>query len=106
VSRTRSGLIVVLRLVGLEQRDVAAHLLVGRVHIAEDLGARRFGQLLAAVDVDQRALLLALVLVEDAQRNVDAEAERLDAVGVVVRRVVGVPRAEGRIGGAVGLASL
>ena len=53
----------------VQQRDVAAHLLVGRIHIAEDLRARGVGQLLVAVDVDQRTLLLALVTVEDAQRN-------------------------------------
>ena len=79
MSRTRSGLILVLRFVGLEQRDVALDLRIGRVNVAEDLGACRFSELLVAADVDCSALLLSLVAIEDAQRNVDAERPALVA---------------------------
>ncbi len=81
---------------------IAFDLRVGGVDVAEDLGARGFAGLLALVDVDEGALLFALVAIEDAQRNVDAGAERLGAVGIVVGGVVGVPAAEGGIGRAVG----
>ncbi len=70
-------LVSVFVLVGLQQGDVAAHLFVGGVDIAEDLRPRGISQLVAAVDVDQRALLLALIAVEDAQRYVEAAAERI-----------------------------
>src|ERR1017187_3100688 len=69
-----SSLVPVLSLVRLEQGHAAFHLCVGRIHVAEDLGARGLGQLAIAVDVDQRALLFALVAVEDSQRNIDAGA--------------------------------
>ncbi len=51
-----SSLVFVFRLVRLQQRDVALHLRVGRVHIAEDLGAGGLGQLLVAANVDLGAL--------------------------------------------------
>ena len=54
-----------------------SHQLIRCVHIAEDLRARGFAGLLAALDIDLGALLLALVLVEDAQRNVHACAQSL-----------------------------
>jgi len=76
------GLVFILRLVGLEQCDVALDLGVGGVHVAEDLAAWLAG-LLALLNIDQRALLLALIVVEDAQGNADAQAERLDAVGLL-----------------------
>ena len=102
VSRTRRAWSLYFCLVRLEQRDVAAHQFVGRVHIAEDLRTRGFAGLLAAVDVDQRALLLALVAVEDAQRNAHADAESLYAIRIVIRGVVRIPRAVSRIGRTVG----
>ena len=57
-----------------------SHQRVRRVHVAEHLRPRRFAGLLAALDVDLRALLLALVAVENAQRNADAQPQRLTAV--------------------------
>ena len=57
--------------------------------------------MLAAVDVDQRAFLLALIAVEDAQRNAHAGADRLRAIGIVGRGVICEPACEGRIGRAV-----
>ena len=95
-------LVVVLRLVWLEQGHAALHLHVGRVHVAEDLRSRGFSQLLIAAYIDLSALLLALVPVEDAERNVDAGAQCIAAKGVVECGVVGVPSAKGRIGGTVG----
>ncbi len=68
------GLIVVFCLVGLEQRDITPHQLIGSVHIAEDLRAHRLAGLLAAVYIDLRTLFLALALVEDPQRNAHAHA--------------------------------
>src|ERR1039457_2633139 len=64
-----SDLIVVFRLVRLEQCDVAAYKLVCCIHVAEDLRARGFFSLLAAIDVDERAFLLALIAVEYPQWN-------------------------------------
>src|SRR5271155_812127 len=91
-----SRLVSVFVLVGLEQGDVAAHFFVGGVDIAEDLRPRGISQLVAAVDVDQRSLLLALIAVEDAQRNVEAEAEGI-FIGTyaVKRRIVRPPCAVG-----------
>jgi hypothetical protein len=88
-----SRFIVVLVFVRLEQRDVAAHQLVGRVHIAEDLGARGLTGLAAAVNIDLCSLLFALIAVEDAQRNIDAQAQRLVRIRIVGRCVSCVPRA-------------
>ena len=62
----------------------------------------RFGSLLASVDVDQRALLLALIPVEYPQWDADAEAESLAAIRVIGRGVIRLPRAEGWIGGTIG----
>ena len=99
---SRTCLILVFVAVGRKQRDVAPHLLIRRIHVAGYLGARRVFKLLITVDVDQRALLLALVAVEDAQRNTDAESKRIIALWVVVGFVVGIPRAECGIGRAIG----
>ena len=79
-------LVPVFVLVGLQQGDVAAYFLVGGIDIAEDLRPGGFCLLVAAVDVDQRALLLALIAVEDAQRYVEAAAEGIFARIYVVKR--------------------
>src|ERR1700723_3143479 len=81
-----SRLVSIFGLVGLQQGDVAAYLFVGGGDIAEDLRPRGFCQLVAAVDVDQRALLLALIAVEDAQRYVEAAADGIFARIYVVKR--------------------
>ena len=78
------GLVLVLRLVRLEERDIALHLRIGRIHVAEDLSACGLAGLLAAVDVDERALLFALVVIEDTQRNIHAGADCLCPIGVIV----------------------
>lgn len=85
------GLVAILLPVRHEQLNVTAQLLQRGVDIVEDLRLGRVRSTGASVDIDQRALLFALVLVEDPQGNVDAEAKGLDAVRVIVRRVVGVP---------------
>jgi predicted metal-binding membrane protein len=81
---SRTCLILVFVAVGRKQRDVAPHLLIRRIHVAGYLGARRVFKLLITVDVDQRALLLALVAVEDAQRNTDAEPSALLPFGLLL----------------------
>ena len=69
---------------------------------ANETAIETAAQLLVAADVDQRALLFALVAVEDAQRNVHAGAQRVAAKVVVECGVVGVPGALGWIGRAIG----
>src|ERR1700730_246943 len=100
-------LIDILLFVWLEQLDVAAHLLIRRVDIAEDPSPGGFRQLAAAVDVDQRPLLLALIAVEDPQRYVEAEAEGIVVRHYVVkRRIVCPPYAVGGVGRTVGYRQL
>lgn len=61
-----------------------------------------FTGLLAAVNINECALLLAVVFVRDAQRDAYVDAERLYAVRIIVRGGVRVPGGEGRIGRIVG----
>ncbi len=84
--------------IGLEQDYRAVDRGVRRIHVAEDLRPRRLHQFFVPVDVQFRALLLPLIPVEDAQRDADTEADRLVRKRVVERRVVRIPRAQGRIG--------
>ena len=95
-------LVEILRLVWLDQSNIAAHQFVGIVDVAENLRFGRFGSLLASVDVYQCAFFLALVLVEDPQRDADAEAESLVGIRVIGRGIVGVPGTECWIGGPIG----
>ena len=88
-------LISIFLFVWPEQRDITSHLFIGRIDIAENLRPRGISQLLAAIDIDQRPLLLALVAVEDPQGYVEAEAEGIVVYAdVVERRIVRPPRAE------------
>ena len=61
----------------LDQRPVSG------IDIVEDLRLVGVPQTFVAADVDLRARLLALIAVEDAQRNADTAAD-----GVVVKRIV------------------
>ena len=94
-------LLEILRLVRLQQRDIAEHLRIRRVHIAEHRRLRRVITLLAALNVNLRPLLFALVAVEYSQRDLDADPKRLVRIRIVSRRVVGVPAAPRRVGRAV-----
>ena len=94
-------LIVILLPIRLEKRNIAAHYLVGRVHIAEHLGPRRFARLPAAVDVNQGPFLFALVPIEDTQRNAHADADSFRAIGIIRRGVIRKPCGISRIGRAV-----
>jgi len=58
-------------------------LFVRRVDVAEDLGTRGFASLLTPADINLRALLLTLVVIEDAQRNIDAGASVWDSIGLL-----------------------
>ena len=68
-------LVQVLALVRLQQTDIAAQGGVGGIDIGVDLGFDAFAQLLVAFDVNFRTQLLALVAVEEAERDADAGAD-------------------------------
>src|SRR5208337_4315976 len=72
-------------------------------HVTENLGARCFGQLPVAINVDQCTLFLALIAVEDSQRDAHVEAERLLIVWIVEGWIVGIPGAESWISRPVGV---
>src|SRR5580704_5293869 len=84
-------LIAILVSVWLEQCDIASHLFISGIHIAENLRPCGIGQLLAAIDIDQRPLLLALIAVEDPQGYVEAEAEGIVVYTDVVKRRIVCP---------------
>ena len=62
--------------------------------------------LAASIDINLSAQFFALVAIEDAQRNANAGAHGLNRVGIVVRRVIGVPAGKGWIGRSVGFGKL
>jgi len=66
-------LVAVFILVRLEKGDVAAQLLVGLIHVIEDLGLGGIRRAPASINIQKRTLLLSLITIEDAERNTDAE---------------------------------
>jgi len=87
VSRTPQRLIVVFCLVRLEQRNIAAHQLICRIDVTENLRPCCIAGLLAAVDIDQRAFLFTLILVEDAQWDTHADANVSGPLGLLVEEL-------------------
>ena len=66
-----------LVLYGRSRFNVLHQRQVGRIDVVEYLRLGGVLQAFVAADIDLRARLLALVAVEDAQRNADADAEML-----------------------------
>src|SRR5271165_444148 len=96
-------LIAILVSVWLEQCNIALHLFISGIDIAENLRPGGIGQLLTAVNIDQRPFLLSLVAIEDPQRYVEAEAEGIVVdTDVVKRRIVRPPSAVGGVSRTVG----
>src|SRR5581483_11684078 len=69
-----NGLGQILFLVRFQKRDVRSEGRVSAIHIGEHLGFGSLAQLFAAVDINLCAQLFALIMVKDAQRDVDAGA--------------------------------
>src|SRR5215831_2261394 len=100
------GLFEILALVRLQKIDVGDQGRIRGIDIAVDLGLGSLPQLLVPLDIKSGAQLFALVLVEDAQGNIDAGAQSIQSVRIVEGSVMREPKANRGISGSIGLGKL
>ena len=70
----------ILRLIWPEQRQIAVERRVRGIDIAEHLRFGRRPKPFVAADIQLGALLLSLIPIEDAEGDVNANADRIDSV--------------------------
>ena len=90
------------RLIGPEKISRLDQSPISRVDVVEYLRFGGIPQAFIESDVDLGPRFLALISIEDSQRNVDTPAHGLVGKRIGERRIMRVPDAECRIGGAIG----